>query len=407
MKEFLNDRVISILLYLQTAYTIWVFLRSAKFLRLPYIFLSSFWHSFSLFLPKRRLVAHLVHDGEVIRPYYGPLSEERELILEQVGKRLHFSMTNSKNNRVRFMCDIEEKDYILSLNKMYFDFIFTQSRDVLFPNLTIVKLLSREDMFCLFLEGYRPNIYVERCIVDQSSSFELNRDFMKLISILPVYLQAKNANSLSAIVFVFIIIFDFFLYYPNKLWQYTKRLIYKNTKILISHGGLNFRDFAHTFLSTISEEFMYCDRSRKKCYNSKVDSLFLIEPCTLPDYIGEVIEFELNGQVTCKNGDWHEKIFIIGLDEHRFKYKYSNPIKATYQYDYDLNGRFLLVQYNCDEDVFENDLRFMSHLEDTQMYPALYVSDAGIHIQRSDKLLEELYEFRSVKYKLLKKAFVS
>lgn len=80
--EFFSNKAITIMLYLQTAYTVWVAVRSAKFFKIPYVLLSSFWHDGPLAsLPFKRKVANMVHDGPLIpdcRRHNGLLNRWRQ-----------------------------------------------------------------------------------------------------------------------------------------------------------------------------------------------------------------------------------------------------------------------------------------------------------------------------------------
>lgn len=296
----------------------------------------------------------MVHDGPAIDSCFNVCNESSEVVFKKVGERQHLVFIENGCER-RLMCDSEESESISNLNRMYCSGVFTRTRDVLFPNLTIVSKMQKSDVFQLFLEGYRPITYEEHSFVDQSSGFELNRDFMKLISILPVYLQAKGLNSSSAVVFLFIILFDFFSYFPNLIWNCFKKMVYIKTKLFISRFSVEKRVFLHSFLGTISDGFLYCDDSRKKTYFTNSKDIFIVEPCLLPSYIGEIVEFDLQRMVLNKI-DQSLVSFRIGDDVHEFPYKHRGPAECTYSYKHILNGKELPSPGCIDEEVFEKEM---------------------------------------------------
>lgn len=247
--EFFSNETLTIMLYLQTAYTVWVFVRSAKFFKIPYVLVSSFWHDGPrASLPFQRKIAHMVHDGPLIakcRRHNGLFAWVEK------GGRSVVTYRDENGTLLKALVDHKDVKYLRSLNSMMTDTVFSKHRDLLLPGCTLVKSISKSEVFALFLEGYRPHLYEEHCFVDQSSGLELNKDFMKLVSVIPIYLQAKNLNSASIVASLLIVLFDFFSYYPNLFWQHFKKKLYYVSKLWIAKMSLSARQYLHVFLKHI------------------------------------------------------------------------------------------------------------------------------------------------------------
>lgn len=403
--EFFSEKLIDILLYLQTAYAIWVFVRSAKFFKLPYVLISSFWHGGPLAsLPFKRKVAVMVHDGPTIvecRQYNGLLSWVK------CGGRTVVSYSESGRIK-KLIIDNEELDNLRSLNSMMVDTVFTQHRDLLWPGCSLLKRISKSEVFQLYMDGYKPEKSFENCFIDQSSGEELNRDFMKLISVVPIYLQAKDENSASILAFFLIILFDFFSYLPNRLWQHFKKNLFYFSKILIAHMSLKKRKFLHVFLSTVSNGFMYSDFSIHKAYHTEACAIYVVEQCLLPSYVESVIEVDHVGAgLANKDGRVHVFEVMVNLNKHVIEYKYEGAISATCWCTHLLNDTVIVPKFQAEEEAFEALLSFLDDVKRMGIYPAHFLTEDGMQLIAPKAIEEELYHFRGLKVVIKKGVFVN
>lgn len=401
--EFFSNKAITIMLYLQTAYTVWVAVRSAKFFKIPYVLLSSFWHDGLLAsLPFKRKVANMVHDGPLIpdcRRYNG-LFESVE-----TGGRSVVTYSDENGRLLKALVDCTEVRCLRSLNSMMTDTVFSKHRDLLLPGLTLVKSLSKSEVFELYLEGYRPRMSEEHCFVDQSSGLELNQDFMKLVSVIPIYLQARNLNSASIVASIVIVVFDFFSYYPNLSWQHFKKKLFYFSKLWIAKMSVNTRLYLHVFLSSISEGFMYSDFSIHKSYHTDVCELYVEEPCILPSYVENVIEVNHTSKnIAKKDGNEHTYEFAVNLTTHVIRYKYEYEY---YTLEHKLNGVVIIAWPNqIEEGEFEKTLSFYDDIKRMGMYPAKTLTEDGVHLIEPENVTEEMYPYRGLKVVVKKGLFV-
>ena len=391
------------MLYLQTAYTVWVFVRSAKFFKIPYVLISSFWHDGPLAsLPLKRKVANMVHDGPLI-----PECRRHNGLFESVdtGGRSVVTYTDENGKLLKALVDLTEIRFLRSLNSMMTDTVFSKYRDLLLPGLTLVKSISKSEVFELYLEGYRPQMYEEHCFVDQSSGLELNQDFMKLVSVIPIYLQAKNLNSASIVASLAIVVFDFFSYYPNVFWQYFKKKLFYFSKLWIAKMSLSARQYLSVFLSSISDGFMYSDFSIHKSYHTDVCELYVEEPCILPSYVERVIEVNHTSKhLANKDRNEHTFEFAVNLNTHVIRYKYEYQI---FSFEHKLNGVVIQPWPNqCEEGEFEKTLSFYEDVKQMGIYPAKTLTKDGVHLIEPENVAEEMYPYRGLKVVVKKGLFV-
>jgi hypothetical protein len=403
MGEFFSNEAVTIMLYLQTAYTVWVAVRSAKFFKIPYVLASSFWHHGPLAsLPFKRKVANMVHDGPMIQECRRDNGFFESV---EIGGRSVVTSMNENGTLFKALVDLTEVRNLRFLNSMMTDTVFSKERDLLLPGLTLVKSITKSEVFDLYLEGYRPQLYEEHCFVDQSSGQELNQDFMKLVSVFPIYLQAKDLNSESIVATLVIVAFDFFSYYPNVFWQYFKIKLFYFSKLGIAKMSLDARQYFHMFLSSISDGFMYSDFSSHKSYHTDVCELYVVEPCILPSYVERVIEVKhTNRKLANKDGNEHTYELAVNLDTHLIRYQYKD---GYFRFEHKLNSVVIVAWPDTiDEDNFETVLSFYEDVKRMGIYPALTLTEEGVHLIESGKVAEELYQYRGVKVVVKKGLFV-
>lgn len=122
----------------------------------------------------------------------------------------------------------------------------------------------------------------EYCIVDHTSSELLNANFMRILSIFPLILQAKGFDQISTLVSAIFVVVDIFSYYFNFVWQGCKAFTFQSTKLFLGMFNVKYRVFMHELLSTGSDSFMFCDDSMKKSYYKKVDKFMVVRGCEIP-----------------------------------------------------------------------------------------------------------------------------
>lgn len=376
----------SVLLYIQTAYSIWVFVRDAKFFRLPYVLISSLWHKgICHSVLKKRKYIKFVHAGGLFTPDKS-LGDVGFIKANKVGGRTVMKYRLHNGSTKLILCDDTNVDTIVSLYKLFHTHIFSSSEDLLIPKHYLIKEITFEEVVQKFLDGYTPILCEEYCWVDQTSSLKLNQNFNKMISIVPVYLQARRLDKISAYAFVCIICFDFFSYFPNLLWQFFKKALFKFSKSMFSKLSANVSEFMHQFFSTISEHFKYSDQSMKKAYYYRGNEVLVSDECLLPNYVTDIVEFNFPTIEKCnRDGSAHVIHFKINSHNHMWKYKLIHGYIHCKVF---INNEFLVTLGDCEPDDFDVEMNRLKELERIGLYPAEYIDEGGIHVAKPDHIYE-------------------
>lgn len=274
------------LLWLQTAYSIWQFVRNAKFLRLPYIFIYNITIRLSIHkaLPTSKTVYFAGCPSYFIGDAQQVLVDDRikindivsELALQ--GVEIVFSKEDSTNSAGR-KCLIRYKNMVINSSELFLRhlklvfegrIIVKNEFDMLTPNCFIFKEKSMKEIF-----KEQPTLYMFRAksFIDTTGDEQLNQNFFRLISIAPLVLQLKGHELASLFLSLFIIFVDMFSSYFNLLWSYVKDFLIEKIKWIISFFNVSKRVYMHHFLSTISIRFLYCDEDLKKSYYVNKDTI--------------------------------------------------------------------------------------------------------------------------------------
>lgn len=81
----------------------------------------------------------------------------------------------------------------------------------------------------------------EYFIVEHTSSELLNDNFMRILSIFPLILQAKGFYQISTLVSAMFVVVDIFSYYFNFVWQGCKAFTFLYTKDKDFLGNVQFQ----------------------------------------------------------------------------------------------------------------------------------------------------------------------
>lgn len=397
---------IQVLLYLQTAYSIWVFVRDAKFFRLPYVLLSSMWHKgICHTILKKRKYIKFVHAGGLFEPDKS-LKTVGIFETNKVGGRtvVKYKFTNAKKPK-QVLCDDTTVGAVEGLFKLYPSHVFSSAEDLLIPGHYLIKRITFEEGVQKFFDGFTPILCEERCWVDQTSSLKLNSNFLRMASIFPIYLQAKGVDSGSVYASLAIICFDFFSYYPNLLWLHFKLWLYRVFKWGFAKLPLVQSEFLHHFFCTISENFKYCDESMKKSYYYQGNEVLVVEECILPDYVTDIVEFTPPETENCNiDGKTHEFHFQVNLHKHTLQYQYEAGFVHAEVF---LNGKPFMKLPAMEQEDFDADLRNWRELERIGLYPAQYVHEGGIHVAKTAELYEGSWRWSQCKLLIKEGMYVS
>lgn len=269
-------------LWLQAAYSLWTFLRNAKFFRIPFISMSMLWHGYDRTWFKQR--KYLLLDGMSRegggdwQDYDNAQEKESHSFSFENGYDMRFQLNN---NKYRFCASFETGKPLKFLHFAKNYHIATEDI-VLMGKYHLVKAVKPESMLKYILMGGTIKTCEEYCIVDNTSSELLNDNFMRILSIFPLILQAKGFDQFSTLVSALFVVIDIFSFYFNFVWQGAKAVTFQFGKLFMGRFKVKYRVFMHELLSTGSDSFMFCDDSVKKSYYKSVDKFMVVRGCEIP-----------------------------------------------------------------------------------------------------------------------------
>lgn len=265
------------LLWAQTAYAVWQFIREAKFFRLPFLVLFSFLTGrLSKSLPKKREIYCFLDNPEVfVEKKISHLSvPSLTNVIAELPTRDEIKVIGVDNNTV--ILQGHRASVLQRAMQLIEGGTFCDNKvDVLLPGLYLFNISGMLSVFNNITSGKTCWVLKVNCFVDFSPKDVLNQNFLRLLSITPLVAQARHMDALSLYLSFFIILLDINSFYANKVWKFAKGQLYRQVKLLISANvqSDSRRQFVHTFLSTISDDFMYCDTYKKRVWLTRLKTV--------------------------------------------------------------------------------------------------------------------------------------
>nr|ABR17450.1 unknown [Picea sitchensis] len=386
-------------LWLQAGYSLWTFLRNAKFFRIPFILLSMAWHGYNATWFGQR--KYLLLDGRS-RETGGDWSDYDT---EEERKSHSFSLENShdmkfklKETDYRFCASFETGKPLKFLHYATHYQIVTEDI-VLVGKWHLVKSAKPESMLDYVLTGGTIKSCEEYCLVDNTSSELLNDNFMRILSILPLALQAKGYDQFSTLVSATLVIMDIFSYFFNFVWQACKVFTFKYTKLTLARLPVKYRVFIHDLLNTGSDSFMYCDDSLKKAYYKTVDRVMVLRGCEIPldattadlPNVGDLpdrLEIKMNLNT-----------FVLEIDSVGHLYNISIKDKNNYRERREYLERGYTIKI----------INYFKYCDETGNYPFRHIKTGSAHVLNPVKaMIDGVHEWAlTVRLKQPRKLFMS
>nr|ABK25270.1 unknown [Picea sitchensis] len=386
-------------LWLQAGYSLWTFLRNAKFFRIPFIVLSMAWHGFNATWFGQR--KYLLLDGRS-RETGGDWSHYDT---EEERKSHSFSLENSHDMRFklketdyRFCASFEMGKPLKFLHYATHYQIVTEDI-VLMGKWHLVKSAKPESMLDYVLTGGTMKSCEEYCLVDNTSSELLNDNFMRILSILPLALQAKGYDQFSTLVSATLVIMDIFSYFFNFVWQACKVFTFKYTKLTLARLPVKYRVFIHELLNTGSDSFMYCDDSLKKAYYKTVDRVMVLRGCEIPldattadlPNVGDLpdrLEIKMNLNT-----------FVLEIESLGDLYNISITDRNNYRERREYLERGYTIKL----------INYFKYCDETGNYPFRHIKTGSAHVLNPVKaMIDGVYEWAlTVRLKQPRKLFIS
>lgn len=413
----LSDHVLSIINWIQAAYAVWQFVRVAKFFKLPYAFTSSLWHGgFRATFPKTRTVLLLTYDMNEVDGFDQVDGIELDEFLTQAHE---FSMPFEN---VNFKVDGSKYNLLLTtqpLNALQLWLYYKEKKQ--YPSVADKAYLARSCYYfrarstqeCIdhIVSGGYFSVREYTCIIDQSSTDVLNQNFLRILSIGPLMLQARNLGFESAVLSGFVVLLDILNYFANQLWKFIREWLIISIKYFFNVFPQAVRLECIGILSSATEKFRYSDDSRNKIYRTKLgtfvidfnQSMFIPEDCE----VKALYEGGMVPQAYCDSlpvtGTNSYSISGQRFDvEHEFCLNDRNfPVCNLYIHGTERKVRRSMDQRNLVYHVH----KFLSKLEEVGLYPVVSCSGTKLAVCNPLVMIENR-RFRGVSVVNLRKSSV-
>ncbi|EFJ14835.1 hypothetical protein SELMODRAFT_423480 [Selaginella moellendorffii] len=274
----------SVWLWLQFSYAVWQFLREAKFFRIPsaLIYHTFKWLTDPIFGPPFSTATFgLVVQGQ---KWTYPMTVEHQLDSSdtRLGNSAHFLQ---RRRGTAYIVDYSAicSSYILKRHGTQF---ICSKVDHLLPQLCIADAFAWGEGFDLFMaEGATIETFTKRVLLMSSREHFLNKDFTRLLSLLPLMLDANGYGVASRFASVGIIALDLLSYPANRMWMAMKDVMVGCARLWISRiAKFTHRDFVTTFLCTISPRLRLCDQVVRNFYYVRKGEGVLVFGTCCADY---------------------------------------------------------------------------------------------------------------------------
>lgn len=372
-------------LWLQAAYSVWTFLRNAKFFRIPFITISKLWHGHERTWFRHR--KYLLLDG-MTRETGG---DWEDYDTEEKRKSHSFSIDNNydmrfkmNNKDYRFCASFETGKPLKFLDFAKHHQLVTQDI-VLMGRYHLVKAVQPEAMLKYVLTGGTMKTCEEYCIVDNTSSELLNDNFMRILSIFPLVLQAKGFDQLSTLVSAIFVVMDIFSYYFNSVWQFLKSITFKHTKLLLARLDVRHRVFIHELLNTGSDSFMFCDDSVKKSYHKKVDKFVVVRGCEIP--------LEATTAPLSEDGDVPDRE-EIKMNLNNFVVETKVVVEGYYDITISDSNNYKETRQFLSKNLTRKIINYLKYCDESGNYPFRDLKGSSVHVVNPIKaMIDGVFEW--------------
>jgi len=203
----------------------------------------------------------------------------------------------------------------------------------------------------------------------------LNQNFVRILSIGPLMLQARNLGFASTVFSGFLVLFDILNYYANQVWKFAKETIIVGIKYFFNIFPQVVRLECIGILSSATEKFRYSDDSRNQTYKKKLvkfvidfqQSTFVPEGCE----VRALYEGGMVPQSYCDSlpATGTRSFSISGQEvvvEHEFCVNSRNfPVSNLV-----IRGAGRVVKKTMDQrNLVYQVHKFLSELEEAKLYP--------------------------------------
>lgn len=286
------------LLWFQFAYSVWQFIRVAKFCRVPYALLAHtcMW-VIGLWGRPFAYRSYIVLEQGRTKFFIPP--ENQDWYLEDRGSSVVEELELAGAPHLRCL-HLKAADYKLCgspyelQNSFVWNYLrddpdcFAIASDLLWPGFAILDRISLVDGLQLMCQGdYIPSTRRTRFLAVPDRGEELNQNFLRILSIVPLMAQSKGYDNLSLLVSIGIIVIDQLSLLFNKLWDAFKGMLVYLFKIFMLKAKFQpqTRSTICTIFSTLSTQLMYSDVVRMNFIRvNKGDMVYTASPFNLADF---------------------------------------------------------------------------------------------------------------------------
>lgn len=292
----------SALLWLQFAYFLWQFIRVAKYCRIPYaLVVHTFMWLTGRWSPPFALRTYLVL-GSGRPKFYVDRRGAESVLADCLDRADRFRVIPSRPEKESGLAviDIPAVNYKLCIRESRINesFVWNYLRDrpecfgreaeLLLPNLVLLDRVSDLEGLKRTCQGdFIPGKRKERFLAVPDRERELNQNFMRLLSALPLMAQALGHEELSLWISGGILVVDQLSLFFNWSWQmFSSSFFYLFTVSMIdTYFRPQTREMLSTLSSIVSERMTYSDQVRKSLIRVREgDVIYTMSPFNLADF---------------------------------------------------------------------------------------------------------------------------
>lgn len=162
------------------------------------------------------------------------------------------------------------------------------------------------------------------CLIDQSSTDVLNQNFLRIVSIGPLMLQARHLGFASTVLSGFIVLLDILNHFANKFWKVAKDFLILGIKYVFNVFPRAVRLECIGILSSATERFRYSDDGKQRIYRKKLS------------------KFVLDFESTFVSEGWKARpLYDMGMAPHQ----YCDSLPPQETKTYSINGQRFSVEH--------------------------------------------------------------
>jgi hypothetical protein len=309
-----------------------------------------------------------------------------------------------KNIKESYVVDLASAHFLSRINDP--SIIPCNKIDTIFPGVRIIDEIKREELIEeVIFKGKSFEMKEGFVIVDFRSDEQLDQNLLKLISIIPLFLQIKGhqfSSQIATIISVSVTIAKVPLYHLfNSIYLVLKSWLQYLISLIKSR---RFRVFVFEFLDAFLKDFMYCDEISAKVYKTEsllssgrfrlkdVKSYSFITPGTTDNYlfVDSLDILRLRGVVPnyCR--------IEVGDKKYVFNYRGDKICVFVHEFEDNTFGFYCIANWNQNLHLFHGEKKeiegmcwILEKMCETNSTPCEYFKGTKAHASKINKFLKD------------------